>query len=190
MGFPTFRRSRTRLSYALMIDALYSDRILKLVADWLCANLRPGDIVARFAGDAFGVLLQDVSNKEVAAIGTELVKRMQSESFVDGDRALSIRFSIGATMIRGTRVEPAKLVNRAIQSGSIFEGDAWKQIVARGAKGGAVHFIGLHSDGNVHSHLDHLEAMLGAAAKAGVKKLYVHALQSGSGFQQGALKPD
>lgn len=89
------------------------DRILKLVADWLCANLRPGDIVARFAGDAFGVLLQDVSNKEVAAIGTELVKRMHSESFVDGDRAVSIRCSIGATMIRGTRVEPAKLVNRA-----------------------------------------------------------------------------
>ena len=95
------------------LGVVAGDRILKLVADWLCANLRPGDIVARFAGDAFGVLLQDVSNKEVAAIGSELVKRMQSESFVDGDRALSIRCSIGATMIRGTRVEPAKLVNRA-----------------------------------------------------------------------------
>ncbi|KAB2902353.1 MAG: 2,3-bisphosphoglycerate-independent phosphoglycerate mutase, partial [Kofleriaceae bacterium] len=35
------------------------------------------------------------------------------------------------------------------------------------------------SDGNVHSHLDHLEAMLGAAARAGVRKLYVHALLDG-----------
>jgi diguanylate cyclase (GGDEF)-like protein len=95
------------------LGVVAGDRIIKLVADWLCANLRPGDIVARFAGDAFGVLLQDVSNKEVAAIGTELVKAMQSASFVDGDRAVSIRCSIGATMIRGTRVEPAKLVNRA-----------------------------------------------------------------------------
>ena len=95
------------------LGAVAGDRILKLVADWFCANLRPGDIVARFAGDAFGVLLQDISNKEVAAIGAELVKRMQSESFVDGDRAVSIRCSIGATMIRGTRVGAAKLVNRA-----------------------------------------------------------------------------
>src|SRR5215211_3437231 len=50
---------------------------------------------------------------------------------------------------------------------------------ARCARGGAIHFLGLHSDGNVHSHLDHLEALLGAAAKAGCKKLYVHALLDG-----------
>jgi 2,3-bisphosphoglycerate-independent phosphoglycerate mutase len=73
----------------------------------------------------------------------------------------------------------AMLVNRAIKSGALFEGDAWKRVIERGAKGGAVHFLGLLSDGNVHSHLDHLEAMLGAAAKAGCKKLYVHALLDG-----------
>src|SRR4051812_16410767 len=71
------------------------------------------------------------------------------------------------------------LVGRAIASGAIFEGETWKQVVARGAKGGAVHFLGLLSDGNVHSHLDHLEAMLGHAAKAGCKKLYIHALLDG-----------
>ncbi len=73
----------------------------------------------------------------------------------------------------------AKLVGRAIQNGSLFEGETWKRVVERGAKGGAIHFIGLHSDGNVHSHLDHLEAMLGAAAKAGAKKLCLHALLDG-----------
>src|SRR5512143_2860758 len=55
----------------------------------------------------------------------------------------------------------AMLVNRAIKSGAIYEGETWKQIVARGDKGGAVHFLGLLSDGNVHSHLDHLEALMG-----------------------------
>jgi diguanylate cyclase (GGDEF)-like protein len=89
------------------------DRILKLVADWFRSSVRPGDVVARFAGDAFGMLLRDVGNKEAAAIGSELVKRMQSESFVDGDRTVNIRCSIGGTMVRGTRVEPAKLVSRA-----------------------------------------------------------------------------
>jgi 2,3-bisphosphoglycerate-independent phosphoglycerate mutase len=73
----------------------------------------------------------------------------------------------------------AVLVNRAIKSGAMFEGETWKRVIERGAKGGAVHFIGLLSDGNVHSHLDHLEAMLGAAAKAGCKQLYVHALLDG-----------
>ncbi|HEU0036602.1 MAG TPA: 2,3-bisphosphoglycerate-independent phosphoglycerate mutase [Kofleriaceae bacterium] len=73
----------------------------------------------------------------------------------------------------------ALLVGRAIQSGRLFEGAAWKQIVERGLRGGAIHFLGLHSDGNVHSHLDHLEALLDHAAKAGCKKLYVHALLDG-----------
>jgi 2,3-bisphosphoglycerate-independent phosphoglycerate mutase len=73
----------------------------------------------------------------------------------------------------------AKLVGRAIASGAIFEGPVWKAIVERGARSGAVHFLGLLSDGNVHSHLNHLEAMLAAAAQSGCKRLYVHALLDG-----------
>jgi 2,3-bisphosphoglycerate-independent phosphoglycerate mutase len=73
----------------------------------------------------------------------------------------------------------AVLIGRALKSGAIFESEAWKKVIERGLRGGAVHFLGLTSDGNVHSHLDHLEAMLAAAAKAGCKKLYVHALLDG-----------
>src|SRR5215467_6811422 len=73
----------------------------------------------------------------------------------------------------------ALLVGRAIKSGKLFDGSVWRGVVERGAKGGAIHFLGLLSDGNVHSHLDHLEALLAAAAKAGCKKLYVHALLGG-----------
>jgi 2,3-bisphosphoglycerate-independent phosphoglycerate mutase len=73
----------------------------------------------------------------------------------------------------------ALLVGRAIKSGELYEGPAWKQVIERGVRGGAIHFIGLLSDGNVHSHIDHLFAMLDHAAKAGCKKLYVHALLDG-----------
>jgi 2,3-bisphosphoglycerate-independent phosphoglycerate mutase len=73
----------------------------------------------------------------------------------------------------------AMLVGRAIKSGALFDGPVWRGVIERGVKGGAVHFIGLLSDGNVHSHLDHLEAMLAAAATAGCKRLYVHALLDG-----------
>jgi len=70
----------------------------------------------------------------------------------------------------------ALLVNRAIASGAIFASAAWHAALARP---GAMHFLGLCSDGNVHSHLDHLEAMLIAAARAGKQRLYVHALLDG-----------
>jgi 2,3-bisphosphoglycerate-independent phosphoglycerate mutase len=73
----------------------------------------------------------------------------------------------------------AKLVNAAIASGRIYEGRAWQAVIERGARGGAVHFLGLLSDGNVHSHITHLEAMLSAAARAGCRRLYVHALLDG-----------
>ncbi len=73
----------------------------------------------------------------------------------------------------------AKLVARAIDNGSLFEGPVWQQVIERGARGGAVHFLGLLSDGGVHSNITHLEAMLRAAASRGCKKLYVHALLDG-----------
>jgi 2,3-bisphosphoglycerate-independent phosphoglycerate mutase len=73
----------------------------------------------------------------------------------------------------------AKLVARALASGAIFDGAAWQAIIERGARGGAVHFLGLLSDGGVHSNQAHLEALLEAAARAGCKRLYVHVLLDG-----------
>lgn len=73
----------------------------------------------------------------------------------------------------------ALLVGRALQTGALFESAAWQDILARAHRGGAIHFLGLLSDGNVHSHLDHLESMLDHAAVAGARRLYVHALLDG-----------
>ena len=73
----------------------------------------------------------------------------------------------------------AKLVARAIASGAMFTGPTWQNVMTCGNRGGTVHFLGLLSDGNVHSHQDHLEAMLAAAARAGCKKLMVHILLDG-----------
>src|SRR5215470_10354032 len=73
----------------------------------------------------------------------------------------------------------ALLVGRAIQSGALWQSATWREILERARRGGAVHFLGLLSDGNVHSHLDHLEALLAHAAAAGARRLYVHALLDG-----------
>ena len=78
----------------------------------------------------------------------------------------------------------AALVADAIADGAIWQGEAWQQIVA-GAKAGAngkagvIHFIGLFSDGNVHSHIDHLKAMVLRAKEEGVKAVRIHALIDG-----------
>ena len=74
----------------------------------------------------------------------------------------------------------AKLVNAAIASGDLFRGPTWRDAVAAvQASGEPLHFIGLLSDGNVHSHIDHLLALLRQAAAAGVRRARVHALLDG-----------
>ena len=70
----------------------------------------------------------------------------------------------------------AKLVNESIENGSIFASDAWKDVV--GVKG-TVHFLGLLSDGNVHSNISHLFAMMERAKTDGVKRVRVHILLDG-----------
>ncbi|MBR4716460.1 MAG: 2,3-bisphosphoglycerate-independent phosphoglycerate mutase [Lentisphaeria bacterium] len=73
----------------------------------------------------------------------------------------------------------AKLVSAAIESGRMFEGATWKALIEQVKKGGTLHFIGLFSDGNVHSHINHLKGMLEQAKKEGVKEIRIHALLDG-----------
>ena len=74
----------------------------------------------------------------------------------------------------------AALVENAIASGSLFEGSVWRELVANvNSHQSSLHFIGLFSDGNVHSNINHLEAMLRQAKSEGVKKARVHPLIDG-----------
>lgn len=72
----------------------------------------------------------------------------------------------------------AKLVNESIESGDMFETETWHALVDN-CKNGVMHFLGLLSDGNVHSHIDHLKALLKEAKKDGVKEVRIHALLDG-----------
>jgi 2,3-bisphosphoglycerate-independent phosphoglycerate mutase len=73
----------------------------------------------------------------------------------------------------------AALVSKSIETGAMFEGAAWKDVVGAVKNGSTLHFLGLFSDGNVHSHLDHLKAMIRQAKKEGVKRVRVHTLFDG-----------
>ena len=71
----------------------------------------------------------------------------------------------------------AKLVSNSIANGKMFEDTGWKEIAANVlGNNSTLHFIGLFSDGNVHSHIDHLKAMMEHAAAQGIKRIRVHIL--------------
>ncbi len=97
----------------------------------------------------------------------------------DGDMGNS---EVGHNAIGCGRVfhQGAALVNQAIESGAMFAGETWKMLVSNAKENdSALHFIGLFSDGNVHSHLNHLKAMLKQAKADGVKTVRVHSLIDG-----------
>lgn len=74
----------------------------------------------------------------------------------------------------------AKLVSLSIETGKMFASDTWKQLVSNVKDNNStLHFLGLFSDGNVHSHIDHLKAMITEAKAEGVKRVRVHVLIDG-----------
>jgi 2,3-bisphosphoglycerate-independent phosphoglycerate mutase len=87
---------------------------------------------------------------------------------------------VGHNAIGAGRIfaQGAKLVNKALASGAIFETTVWKQAIEHGLSG-TLHFIGLHSDGGVHSLDAHLYQLLRRAAADGVTSCAVHILHDG-----------
>ena len=74
----------------------------------------------------------------------------------------------------------AKLVSQSIESGKMFESATWRELIANVKNNNStLHFLGLFSDGNVHSHIDHLKAMILEAKKEGVKRVRLHILLDG-----------
>ena len=89
---------------------------------------------------------------------------------------------VGHNAIGSGRVfdQGALLVKNAIDSGAIYEGEHWKQLVESVLESkGTLHFVGLLSDGNAHSHIDCLLAMLRQASEQGVEKVRLHTLLDG-----------
>ncbi len=69
-------------------------------------------------------------------------------------------------------------INQAIAKGELRHNEAVQQAFDRAVQS-RLHFIGLVSDGGVHSHQEHLIALVKAAAEAGVKEIFIHAITDG-----------
>jgi len=71
-------------------------------------------------------------------------------------------------------------INRAIESGVFFENEVLKNTFSKALiKNSGLHLMGLISDGGVHSHINHLLALLEMAAAQGLTRVYIHAFMDG-----------
>ena len=89
---------------------------------------------------------------------------------------------VGHTNLGAGRIVYQDLVrlNRAVEDGSFFQNPVLQEAMKRAKAGsGTVHFMGLFSDGGVHSHVDHLHALLELARREGVPRAFVHAFLDG-----------
>jgi 2,3-bisphosphoglycerate-independent phosphoglycerate mutase len=73
----------------------------------------------------------------------------------------------------------ARLVNEALEDKTLYSGESWQKLEEMAEKGGTVHFIGLISDGNVHSSVHHLYALLERCVESGIRRVRVHGLLDG-----------
>ena len=82
----------------------------------------------------------------------------------------------------------AKLVQEAIKSKEIYNSKTWKELI-NNCKDNKLHFIGLLSDGNVHSNINHLFSMMEQSKVEGIKEVRIHILLDGRDVEEtSALK--
>ncbi len=146
--------------------------LLLVIADGFgCADAGPSNAIAEADTPRLDALMSSRLSTELLAHGPAVGLP------TDGDMGNS---EVGHNALGAGRIfaQGAKLVNKAIDDGSMFNGEVWADVIASGTAN-RLHFLGLHSDGNVHSHTDHLYAMLRAAAAAGVTDCAVHILLDG-----------
>lgn len=141
--------------------------------------------------DGIGIGPQNESNAVYLAktpnldrlIGTTLYLELKAHGTAVGlpsDKDMG-NSEVGHNALGAGRVfdQGARLVNRALETGEVFQTEVWSKMAARAEKGGTIHFIGLLSDGNVHSHIDQFFQLIDRCAEENLPKVRVHALLDG-----------
>jgi 2,3-bisphosphoglycerate-independent phosphoglycerate mutase len=100
---------------------------------------------------------------------------LPSQKDIGGSEVGHLTMGAGRIMPQG----PTRIM-QLIASGEFQRGEVLNRLIDNVVqRGTALHLIGLLSDGNVHSHIDHFHAVIDHALRRGVKRLYVHALLDG-----------
>jgi len=146
--------------------------VVVIVADGVGhAPAGPANAVTQASTPVIDALMAERLSRPIAAHGTAV--GLPSDDDMGNSEVGHNAIGAGRIFAQG-----AKLVNHAIESGAIWQTDTWQQAVTNG-RTGTLHLLGLHSDGNVHAHTDHLYKMIEQAATEGVTRCRVHILLDG-----------
>jgi 2,3-bisphosphoglycerate-independent phosphoglycerate mutase len=150
------------------------DLVTLVVLDgWGCAPAGPGNAVELAATPVFDRLWREYPHTRLKASG-------EAVGLPEGQMGNS---EVGHLTIGSGRIlfQDLMRVNQAIRDGSLVENEALVAAFERArARGGNVHLLGLVSRGGVHSHIDHLRALLELARRLGMEeRTWVHAFTDG-----------
>ncbi|MDD2296383.1 MAG: 2,3-bisphosphoglycerate-independent phosphoglycerate mutase [Sphaerochaetaceae bacterium] len=136
-------------------------------------KFKEGDAVAEAKTGTLRTLYKNVPWTQLKAHGTAV--GLPSDEDMGNSEVGHNAIGCGRVFAQG-----AKLINNSIERDEIFNGAIWKKLVANVLETkGTLHFIGLLSDGNVHSHINNLKKMVVQAKAEGVKRVRIHALLDG-----------
>jgi len=151
----------------------YSLVALVILDGWGIAPPGPGNAVELAETPVFDRLCEEYPHATLVASG-------EAVGLPDGQMGNS---EVGHLTIGSGRIldQDLQRVNRAIRDGSIFENEALVLAFRRAReRGGDVHLLGLVSHGGVHSHIDHLRALLELARREGMEeRTWIHAFTDG-----------
>lgn len=136
-------------------------------------NGGPGDAVQQANTPTLDHLLQTCPHTWLKAHGTAV--GLPTDDDMGNSEVGHNALGCGQVYAQG-----AKLVEESISSGKLFQSGTWRELIHNCRQSDrALHFLGLLSDGNVHSNLSHLLAMLRQARAEGIRRAYCHILLDG-----------
>ena len=146
--------------------------ILIILDGWGINPMADGNAIALANTPVYDSLLSEYPHTTLDASG-------ESVGLPDGQMGNS---EVGHLNIGAGRVVYQDLtrIDKAIDSREFFKNPVFLECIHKTkASSGRLHFMGLLSDGGVHSHINHLIALIDMAVKEGVKEIYIHAFLDG-----------
>jgi len=155
-----------------IIMSMSKKALLVILDGWGIGNHSHGDVIYSTPTPYWDYLLKTYPHSQLQASG-------ENVGLPDGQMGNS---EVGHLNIGAGRVVYQDLVkiNKSIADGSIASNPEIKSAFSYAKESGkAIHFMGLTSDGGVHSSLDHLFALCDIAKDYGLDKVYIHCFMDG-----------
>ncbi len=146
--------------------------LLIVMDGWGIGSGGPEDAVARAETPVFDRLWADCAHTTLMTHGPYV--GLPAAKDLGGSEVGHLTMGAGQILDQG----PTR-INKAIADGSFYESEALQQVVSCCRKGGTLHLLGLLSDGNIHSHINHFIALADFAFEKGIRRLRLHALLDG-----------